>query len=250
MGRKIVYFEETDSTNIQARLLANGEDWDGTLVVAEMQNRGKGRRGRSWSSPKGSGIWMSLLIKPEISPEKVSPITLVAALAVHRALRRICPDTFLIKWPNDIVADGKKLCGILTETESEGDYINYVVMGIGINVNNTSFPEEISKTATSISETAGHAVKRAPIVADFLAEFEGLYEEFEKSGDLSPMIEEYKGCLANMDRRVRILEPENEWEGIARGINERGELLVENENGEIVCVVSGEVSVRGIYGYI
>lgn len=248
MGRKVVYFEETDSTNIQAKLIKKGSDWDGTLVIAEKQNLGKGRRGRSWSSPAGSGIWMSLLIKPDIPTDRVSSVTLVSALAVHRALRKLCPSGLLIKWPNDLVINGKKLCGILTEMSCESS-INYVVIGIGINVNNSSFPEEIGETATSLSGSLGHAVKRAPIVADFLSEFENLYEDFEKKGDISFMLDEYERFLANKDRRVRVLKPENEWEGTARGVNKRGELLVENDRGEIITVISGEVSVRGLYGY-
>lgn len=250
MGRKIVFFEDTDSTNTQAKRLAKGRDWDGTLVLSECQTSGKGRLGRSWSSPRGSGIWMSLLLKPRVSLEKISALTLIAALSVHRTLRKICQEGLMIKWPNDLVIKGKKVCGILTEMSSSPEGIYYVIVGLGINVNTESFPEEIRETAASVCHAAGHKVKRAPLVSDFLSEFEELYFKFEKEENLSFMREEYQAYLANMNERVRILKPGEEWEGTARGIGDMGELLVENEKGEIEAVISGEVSVRGVYGYV
>ena len=139
--KKIVYYEETDSTNIRARKLAEEGAPDGTLVVTDFQNAGRGRRGRMWVSPSGTGIFMSLILRPDILPSSASMLTLVAALAVYDGIKETTGLETVIKWPNDIVAEGKKLCGILTEMSAELEGIHYVVTGIGINANMTEFPE-------------------------------------------------------------------------------------------------------------
>ena len=143
--KKIVYYEETDSTNIRARKLAEEGAPDGTLVVTDFQNAGRGRRGRMWVSPSGTGIFMSLILRPDILPSSASMLTLVAALAVYDGIKATTGLETVIKWPNDIVAEGKKLCGILTEMSAELEGIHYVVTGIGINANMTEFPEEVGR---------------------------------------------------------------------------------------------------------
>ena len=170
--KKIVYYEETDSTNIRARKLAEEGAPDGTLVVTDFQNAGRGRRGRMWVSPSGTGIFMSLILRPDILPSSASMLTLVAALAVYDGIKETTGLETVIKWPNDIVAEGKKLCGILTEMSAELEGIHYVVTGIGINANMTEFPEEVGEAATSLRILTGGPVRRSRLIAAVMKEYE------------------------------------------------------------------------------
>lgn len=248
-GKEIVYYDVTDSTNIQAKRLAEEGACHGTLVVAGSQESGRGRRGRSWESPANGGIFMTLLLRPEFAPEKASMLTIVAAMAVASAIRKALALPAEIKWPNDIVLNKKKICGILTELNTEIDAINYVVVGIGINVSNQKFDKDAASVATSIALESGKQVHRACLIAAVMEEFEAYYELFCRRGDLSGIRDEYDKYLANRNRQSRILDPQEPFSGVARGINDRGELLVETKEG-IRAVSSGEVSVRGLYGYV
>ncbi|MDC7301664.1 biotin--[acetyl-CoA-carboxylase] ligase [Agathobacter ruminis] len=255
MGNEILSFDTIDSTNTKAAELATAGQPSGLLVVSEEQTSGKGRRGRSWSSPFGKGIFMTLMIKPDIQPNHASMLTLVAALAIAKAIGRMTEQADVkIKWPNDIVVNGKKVVGILTEMSAQIDYINHIVIGIGINVHNEDFPEEIKETATSLYRETGVHFKRAQIIAAFLEEFYHDYQIYLQTEDLTALEQEYNACLINCNRQVRVLDPKGEFEGIARGINPQGELLVEttdsNGNTCVRPIASGEVSVRGIYGYV
>lgn len=249
-GQELVCLSQVDSTNNEARRLAEQGAPHGTLVVAERQTAGKGRRGRSWSAPSGAGIWMSLLLRPEFTPGHASMLTLVAAMAVEAGIREQTGLGCMIKWPNDIVLDGKKVCGILTEMSTEEDAIRYVAVGIGINVNITEFPEEIGGVATSLAIASGREVLRAPLVDAVLRAWEGYYALFGETRSLGLLKDSYNECLANCGREVRVLSPGGGYSGISHGINDAGELLVEADGGEIRRVMSGEVSVRGIYGYV
>lgn len=249
-GKNLIYYKETDSTNIRAKRLGEEGACHGTLVIAGEQSAGKGRRGRGWVSSEGSNIYMSLLLRPDFPPTKAPMLTLVMACAVARAIRKQENIGVKIKWPNDLVLNKKKICGILTEMSAEIDFINYVVVGVGINVNEETFPQELSETATSLRIESGESLQRARLVAAVLEQFEECYQTFVQAGDLSPFIEEYNNILVNKDREVRILDPGKERNGTAVGINNTGELLVKNENGTVETVFSGEVSVRGIYGYV
>ena len=215
-----------------------------------MQTAGKGRRGRNWSSPKGSGIWMTFILRPQIGPDRASMLTLVSAMAVQKVIEKETGLKAVIKWPNDIVVNGKKVCGMLTEMSAELEWINYVVVGIGINANTKKFPEEIADVATSLSIELGRDITRSNLVAGFGAAFEGYYDRFIKNGDMSDLMDEYNKNLANLDNKVKILDPKGEYTGISKGINKEGELLVTDEDGNERIVRSGEVSVRGIYGYV
>lgn len=250
-GKPVKCFECVNSTNTQAKMIAeqNGKV-HGTLVVAEEQESGKGRRGRVWKSQKGTGIWMSLIVQPKISPQNASMLTLVAAMAVASGIQKETGLEVKIKWPNDIVVSGKKVCGILTEMSSEQDYIHYVIVGIGINVYTKEFPEEIQKVATSIQLENGTIDSRSQLIATIIEQFEKYYEAFLEKEDISLFLEEYHYFLANYKKRVQIIERNKSYEGIALGVDEKGELLVQLEDGNIKKVVSGEVSVRGIYGYV
>lgn len=249
-GRRLILLDEVDSTNDEAKRLAAQGAPHGTLVVAEEQSAGKGRRGRSWASKKGGGIFMSLLLRPEFSPECASMLTLVAALAVEEGIRRTTGLSCGIKWPNDMVTDGRKLVGILTEMSTDADAIRYVVVGIGINANTAEFPAEIRDTAASLRLALGAPVNRAALIAAVLNAWEDFYAEFLKKLDLSLLKESYNKLLVNFGREVRVLTPGDEYNGISRGITDKGELLVELDDGELREVMSGEVSVRGIYGYV
>ena len=249
-GRNIYYYEETGSTNIDAKRLGEEGAVHGTVVVADKQNAGRGRRGRAWESPAGKDIYFTILLRPEFPPDKVSGLTLVMALSVAEAVKGCCGQEAGIKWPNDVVLNGKKICGILTEMTMEMDYVKHVVIGTGINVNLDKMPAEIEKTATSILLESGKETTRAELLQKVLERFEINYEIYERDLDLRNMMETYNGYLVNKDRQVRVLDPKGEFGGIARGINAGGELLVERPDGKTVEIYAGEVSVRGIYGYV
>lgn len=250
VAKEVLYFDTIDSTNIKAQELAEKGYQSGTLVVADKQESGKGRRGRSWVSPSGTGIFMTLMIKPDINPNNASMLTLVAALAVAKAITSVTGEEALIKWPNDIVINGKKVCGILTEMNAQFDYINHIVVGIGINVHNESFPEEISQMASSLMiEAGGKRFHRAQIIAETMSYFEQYYDTFLKTQDLSALVREYDELLVNRNKSVRVLDPKEPFDGKAMGITSKGELIVDTwESRKLVS--SGEVSVRGIYGYV
>ena len=250
VAKEVLYFDTIDSTNTKAQELAEKGYPSGTLVVADKQESGKGRRGRSWVSPSGTGIFMTLMIKPDINPNNASMLTLVAALAVAKAITSVTGEEALIKWPNDIVVNGKKVCGILTEMNAQFDYINHIVVGIGINVHNESFPEEISQMASSLMiEAGGKRFHRAQIIAETMSYFEQYYDTFLKTQDLSALVREYDELLVNMNKAVRVLDPKEPFDGKAMGITPKGELIVDTwESRKLVS--SGEVSVRGIYGYV
>ena len=182
---------------------------------------------------------MSLLLRPEFPPVKAPMLTLVMALAVARALREQTGVDVQIKWPNDLVVQGRKICGILTEMSIEMTWINYVVIGIGINVNQNEFPEELKDCASSLKMETGRRFRRSHLIAAVMEHFEMYYEQFLQDNEL----------LVNKDRQVKILEPGNHYEAYALGINDTGELIVEKEDGSVQNIFAGEVSVRGIYGY-
>ena len=171
-------------------------------------------------------------------------------LAVADAIRGLTGLEAAIKWPNDIVCGGKKVVGILTEMSTEAEWIRYVIVGIGINVNMDGFPGELGKTATSLKLELGRGVKRSPLVAAVMNAFEKYYALFEKAGDLSGLVDTYNRWSANTGRQVRVLDPAGEYQGEALGIDSQGALLVKCSEGEVKSVISGEVSVRGVYGYV
>lgn len=249
-GRTLVVLGSVDSTNNEVRRQADRGAAEGTVVIAERQEAGKGRRGRSWVSPEGAGIWMSLLLRPDFSPHHASMLTLVAAMAVADGIHAQTGMDCQIKWPNDLVVNGKKVCGILTEMATEEDTIRYVVIGIGVNVNTEEFPQELADTATSLYREAGKKLRRSALVNAILCAWERLYPVYKENLDMSGLMEEYNARLVNRNRQVRVITSAGGYTGVAKGIDRLGELLVEREDGSVEQVVSGEVSVRGIYGYV
>ncbi len=250
LGKEIVYKETTGSTNADVRRMAEDGAENGLLVVADAQTSGKGRRGRQWESEKGTNLYFSMLLKPDIAPDKASMITLVAAYSVAKVIEKNTGLDAKIKWPNDIVVGKKKVCGILTEMNMERDYIHHIVVGIGINVNEEEFPDEIRDMATSLKKEIGQIVSRANLLCDILLQFEKDYSAFLAAEDLKPFIDDYNKMLVNKGALVKVLDPKGEFSGIAGGINEEGMLIVFKENGQIEKVYAGEVSVRGMYGYL
>ena len=250
IGKELYYKETTGSTNIDVKKLLEDGAGEGVLVIGGEQTQGRGRRGRSWQSPPNTNIYMSLGLRPDYQPDLAPMVTLIQAMAVADAIRDVCNLPTQIKWPNDVVIHGKKICGILTEMSAETGYIQYVVIGTGINVNIREFPEDIKDTATSLAIEKGETVLRAPVIAKTMEYFESYYEKFLKTGDLSLLLEDYNRILVNQNQVVKVLDPQNAFEGIAKGIDEKGQLLVEREDGSLEKIFAGEVSVRGVYGYV
>lgn len=276
--RTILYFDRIDSTNVQAGKEAQSGAESGTVIVADMQTAGRGRRGRTWESPAGINLYFSLILKPEFAIDKASMLTLVMALAVAesidcvlkrdgkksvegasdsaQALRNGAKTGMLnmpaprIKWPNDIVLNGKKVCGILTEMSVKQGTIEHVIIGVGINVYKQEFSPELVDKATSLEAECGQKISRSGLLEEIMDAFEDYYALFEKKGDLAELRELYNQKLVNLDREVRVLDPKGEFTGIATGINDKGELCVELPDGSTVEVYAGEVSVRGICGYV
>lgn len=252
IGRNCYFYEETGSTNTEAKRLADEGAPEGTLVVADRQTAGKGRRGRSWDSPAGSNIYFTLMLRPEFSPNLAPMLTLIMALAVAEAIKEEGGEKsdVQIKWPNDVIVCKKKVCGILTEMNLERDYIQNVVIGVGINVKKQEFAPEIAQRATCLDTEFGKTTNRSRLIGKIMYSFEKYYDKFKTEGSLARVKDSYEALLANKGREVCILDPRGEYRGTALGINDQGELIVERENKEITAVYAGEVSVRGIYGYV
>ena len=282
VGHPLLYSEETGSTNNDIFALSDQGFPHGTLALTGTQTAGKGRRGRLWISPPDVNIYMSILLRPDLRPESAPMLTLVMALAVYEACEELYAsgkeyDTretaqeadraqktgdgspslrFGIKWPNDIVvsADGgpyRKICGILTEMRMEEKEIRDIVIGTGINANQTEFPEEIRETAGSLALALGHAVNRAELTAETWRFFEADFEAFCETQSLEPLRDKYEAALVNRGRKVRVLDPQEPYEGTAMGITAGGELIVRPQDGSADREVSsGEVSVRGVMGYV
>lgn len=280
----VILYEETDSTNSKAKEFGNGGSVDGTLIISDTQTAGRGRLGRSFSSPAGTGIYMSLLLKPNIDVQLVPQITIIAAMAVVKALNSISGINSQIKWPNDIVINGRKIVGILTEMSCDTvslpktygladmsyskspEYetnLKYVVVGIGINVNNEYFPEELKSTASSLYLNCGRKLDRASIIMDVLRRFNDYYKEFLKNKSLDSVTDEYNSLLASYNREVYVIphditiaspnpyliDTQKLNPCICLGIDSQGDLICRQSDGSLKTVYSGEVSVRGLSGY-
>lgn len=248
IGKNILYYQTIESTNNKAKELANSLN-DGTIIISEEQTLGRGRLGRLWTSPKYKGIWMSIILKPDIDPQSVAKVTQIGAAALVTALKDFGIQAY-IKWPNDIILNGKKVCGILTEMSAEINKVNYLVMGIGINVNIDAdeFPEELRKTATSLSCETGHKISRKELLSSFLKNFEILYDEFIHKDNIKDTINICRENSILIGKEVKIIKRNEEFFGKAVDLSDSGELIVQYPDGSIEEIVSGEVSIRGISG--
>ncbi len=241
LGRPYHYLEQTDSTNRVARDLARQGAPEGTLVVAESQTRGKGRQGRSWFSPGGENLYLSLILRPPISLLEVSHITFLASVALTQVIRERLHLEALIKWPNDIYIKGKKVAGILVEMESRGTMPQFLVVGVGLNVNTPpgGFPPEISTRATSLMMEGGKRLLRAQILAWFLETLEEWYRDL-REGHREALLAYWRRYNYTLGRRVHL---EDGREGWAVGITPQGSLLVRTQGGTLLSVGAGDVEV-------
>lgn len=242
IGNRIYYISKTGSTNEDAKKLAQQGAPHGTLVLAEKQEKGKGRLKRPWISPQG-GIWLSIILRPDLSPEQAPKLTMLSAVAVADVIREGIDLEAFIKWPNDILIEGKKVCGILTEMSAEIDMVNYVIIGIGINVNNTAFPQELENKSTSLKLSKGEIIPRADFLAAVLEKFEYYYKVFEARG-FEEVLKKWRLLCGNLGKPVRIFGRNDSFEGVALDIDEDGALLVKKDDGSVIRVLSGDVSLR------
>jgi len=243
MGRRIFYYESIGSTNQAAAKQAAAGAPSGSLVVAEEQDGGMGRLGRNWFSPKGLGIWCSLVLRPEISPEEASQATLLVAAAVAAALEGVTGVNPDIKWPNDLLAGGKKICGILCEMSAEMDKVNFLVAGIGINVNTPSeaFTEEIKETAASLYMIKHERFSRVIILRQVLREIERCLEVWSLSG-FDPILADWKKRCINLGRPVRVNTLKETLAGIAEDVDSTGALILRLPDGTTRRLIAGEVT--------
>ena len=247
VGHELIYLKETDSTNNDVKRLAKAGGMDGTVVIAGCQTAGRGRQGRSFQSPQGKGLYLSLLLRPRLPAERLIPVTALAGVAVCRAVQRVCGAQLGLKWPNDPILGGKKICGILTELTAGLD----VVLGFGINVAQTSvdFSPAVAEVATSLQMELGRAVSKAELAAALIEELDQMYAAL-RAGDLAGDLAFYRKVCVNLGRTVRLLS-DGVWETAdAVDIDEEFGLVVRDARGRMRTVRSGEVSVRGLYGYV
>lgn len=242
--KEVLFYQSLDSTNKRALSLASKEGiGSGTVIIADSQDKGKGRLGRSWFSPSGANIYMSIVLQPEIAPRDATLITVIAALACAAALRTATGLEFRIKWPNDIVYSGKKTGGILTEIRSDPDKILMAVIGIGINVNTggDQFPEELRPIATSVRSETGRHHSRNEIIIGILREFEGRYLLFKDKGR-GPLIKELRTLSSTIGQKVRVIVGNEVITGIAEDIDDEGVLLLRTASGEPRRISSGDLT--------
>ena len=252
VGRKLVCLSDVDSTNTRARELAMAGEPEGLVVVADCQTAGRGRMGRSFQSPPGRGIYLTALLRPHLPPERLMSVTAMAGVAVCGAVEEVCGLSPGLKWPNDPVLNGRKLCGILTELslEAETGSLQYLVVGIGVNVLHTpeDFSPEVAAVATSVAAELGRPVSRPALAAALIARLDRLRAALV-SGDTEDDLAEYRRRCVNLGKRVRLLSPGGEARGEAVDVDRDFGLVVRRDDGTVTTVRSGEVSVRGLYGY-
>lgn len=247
IGRQIVYSEECLSTNDETKTGNLRGDEEGTVYITDMQTGGRGRMGRDWHDEYKKGIAMSFLLKPSISPAMLMPVSLIAGLAICKAVVAQTGLQCGLKWPNDVIANGRKIAGVLIEMATSGETVESIIVGIGVNCNNTIFPDDIRAKATSIFLETGTAVSRKELVCRILEHFENDYFKW-LDGQLA-FLDEYKALCINLDKEVVIHQRSEVITGIAEDITPKGELKILLPGGEVRLILSGEVSLRGISGY-
>lgn len=253
VGRRLICLDTVDSTNTYAKQLALSGAEDGTVVVANSQTAGRGRMERGFQSPKDRGIYLSVLLRPQLPPERLLPVTALGAVAICSAVERVCSVRPQIKWTNDLVMNGKKLCGILTEMSLEGEtgLVQYLVMGAGVNVLQRAedFSPEVGSMATSLSLELGREISRPQLAAAEIEELDELCRNLI-TGSTSSYLEAYRRDCVTLGREVQLLRPDGSRERVtALDVDDQFGLVVRRESGETFTVRSGEVSVRGLYGY-
>lgn len=241
----IYTYDQVDSTNTIAKKLAGEGKEEGTFVIAEEQTKGKGRMGRDWISPYGKGIWVSFILKPEILPVRASEITFVVAVGIMEGIKKYINKDVKIKWPNDILLDGKKIVGILTEISAEVERINYIVAGIGINANQeiSDFPMEIREKATSLKINTGKIINRNELLRKIIEEMEKTYFLYKKEG-FNKILDLWKENNITLGKRVKAITFDGEIIGIAERIDDEGYLIIKDDEGKDNKILAGDVSLR------
>lgn len=244
LGHNINYSNSVRSTNEVAKSLANEGCEHGLVCIAEEQVGGKGRLARGWYSPFAQGVWFSVVLKPDFMPSEASKCTLLAAVAVVKAVNSYKGVNATIKWPNDILLEGKKLVGILTEMSAEFGHINYIVIGTGINVDipRETLPEDIKDTAISLMEVAEEKISRVDLLVKVLKNLEDLYELVLREG-FAPILDQWRDYSCTIGQEVKVIAPDETYTGKALDIDEEGLLLVDR-GGSIDRVIAGDVSIR------
>jgi BirA family transcriptional regulator, biotin operon repressor / biotin---[acetyl-CoA-carboxylase] ligase len=244
LGKSIKHFDDLVSTNIEAKQLALSGAEEGTIVVSEAQNGGRGRLSRGWYSPAHKGIWFSIILRPALLPQDAPKCTLMAAVAITKAIDKITGIKCGIKWPNDILYNGKKLVGILTEMNAEMEGINYIVIGTGINVNiaKDEVPEELKDIVMSLSQIKREHVDRLALLAEVLVQLEEIYDEALTNG-FGKILEEWRKYSITLGQEVNVIGIDKTFSGLAMDIDADGALLVKTET-EVKRVLAGDVSIR------
>lgn len=244
-GRNIHYLQTCPTTQPIAHQLAQAGEPDGSIVICEEQTAGKGRLARAWTSTQGKGIWMSVIIRPEIPPTKAPQLTLVAAVAVTRAIEDIAQVRPEIKWPNDLLINGKKCTGILTELQADIDRVHAIILGIGVNVNQlpSDFPDDIQSIATSIQMVTGKPVDRAELVARILHHLE-IYTDLYVQHGFEPLKILWESYSCTLGKRIKAIMIHQQIEGIALGITNEGILQVKTDDGEIHGIYSADIEIQ------
>jgi len=245
IGRDIRVFQETQSTNDVAEKLARDGVPEGVVVFAESQTRGRGRLGRKWLSPRGKGLWFSVLLRPDLRPQAATQLTVAAATSLVRAIHSVTGLNADIKWPNDILIRGKKVAGVLTELNAELDHIKYLILGIGVDVNlaSSDLPADLRKIATSLKIEAGHAFRRADLAAAILRELDRDYQRI-RNHQFAAIADEWQARCATLGRRVTIHIGERALHGRAESLDDDGALLLRTDHGHLERVIGGDVTLQ------
>jgi BirA family biotin operon repressor/biotin-[acetyl-CoA-carboxylase] ligase len=252
IGKEIIHFDSITSTNDTAKEFALKRAKEGLVITAEEQLKGRGRRGRTWESPKGTGIWMTILLRPDISPSQGPKFTLLSAVAVAKSIKEVTGLNAKIKWPNDIIINNKKVCGILTEMNAEIDFVNHIIIGIGVNVNamQDDFPIEVQQRAISLAQETGKKVSRQELARKILENIEKRYLAFIQGMDFENILEEWKGLSCNLGKQVKATVNGKELIGTAVDINKDGALILKTDEEKFIEINYGDVMVRGIDNYV
>lgn len=240
IGKEIFFYESVDSTNTIAAECAEKGAAEGVVVLADSQQKGRGRHGRCWESPLGVNIYMSIILRPEIETKDITLITIMAAIACAHALRRITGLNLTIKWPNDLMVRNKKLGGILTELKTGHGRILFAILGIGINVNMNTFPDDIKDIATSIKNETGALHSRATIIAEVLNEIDYWYRVLTDKGR-EKILSEWQKLASTLGKKVRVTVDKETFTGLAEAIDDEGMLLLRLPSGILKRINSGDL---------
>lgn len=246
LGKNIYFFDEITSTNEYAKNIANNAE-EGTIIIAKKQTKGRGRLDRKWTSVENEGVYFSLILKPKIELFKIMQITLISAISLCEAIKQVANVDAKIKWPNDIVINGKKVCGILTELNAQIDSVSYIILGIGINVNNEKFDQDLTQKATSLFLETNKNIEKQKMLACFLKNFEEKYFMYKNEKTFEPFLQQYKNLCVNLNKKAKVLHKGNEVIGEVVDISYLGEIVFKTDT-DILKISSGEVSLRNIDG--